>query len=217
MLLPMPRNLQFLFQVSMFFFRVQNVSLPGVLDPPQGGGMDPPTTKQGGMEDPPFKQLEPSGMPNRRRLSKASPFLAPRNLVSWENQGCRQMTLKPNPGETPIVRFIGVPPSVAANTFRIYLEIKSAALILDQVFGVPSVPSLEVYHIHPTSQSALLHKSMMFFWTSPGGMWTQSLQGKSDDPFWRWLILFSNQVIDKEVKLLMQCFFNEKIHRKNQS
>lgn len=145
------------------------------------------------------------------------PLLAPRNLVSWENQGCRQMALKPNPGETPIVRFIGVPPSVAANTFRIYLEIKSAALILDQVFGVPSVPSLEVYHIHPTSQSALLHKSMMFFWTSPGGIWTRSLQGKSDDPFWRWLILFSNQVIDKEVKLLMQCFFNEKIHRKNQS
>lgn len=91
------------------------------------------------------------------------PLLAPRNLVSWENQGCRQMALKPNPGETPIVRFIGVPPSVAANTFRIYLEIKSAALILDQVFGVPSVPPWKyITYILPASRHFYISRWCFF-------------------------------------------------------
>lgn len=72
------------------------------------------------------------------------------------------MALKPNPGETPIVRFIGIPPSVAATQFP-KMSRNQICSIDFGVFGVPSVPSLEVYHIHPTSQSALLHKSMMFF------------------------------------------------------
>ena len=82
------------------------------------------------------------------------PFLAPRNLVSWENQGCRQMALKPNPGETPIFRFIGIPPSVAATQFPNMSRNQICNIDFGPIFGGTLLGS--------TSQSALLSRWCFF-------------------------------------------------------